>query len=76
MYIAKVLDVFMDHEPVKIYFLITDVLCGRLEWKACHHTPALVVAVTDGIIEAVVALEQLPGPIPPLESPTSLTTKI
>jgi len=76
LYIAKVLDGFMDHEPVKISISIIDVLRGRLKWRARHHTPALIAAVTDNINEVVVALEQLPGPIPPLDPPTSLTTKI
>ena len=59
LYIAKELDGgFMDHEPVKISILITDVPCGRLKWRAHrHHTPALAVAVTDCINEVVVALE-------------------
>ena len=35
-----------------------------------------MVAVTDNINEVVVALEQLPRPIPPLDHPTSLTTEI
>ena len=56
LYIAKVLDGFMDHEPVKILILITDVLCGRLKWRARHHTPASASAVTDSINEAVVPL--------------------
>jgi hypothetical protein len=56
--------------------LITDVLCGKLKWIARHHTPALVVAVTVNIKEVVVSLEQLPGPIPPLDPPISLTTEI
>ena len=77
LYIAKELDGFIDHETVKIYILLTDVLCGRRKWRARHHTPTLVVAVIDSINEGlVVALEQLPGPIPPLDSPTSLTTEI
>ena len=67
----------MDHEPLKISILITDVLRGRLKWRAhCHHNRALVVAVADNINEVVVALEQIPGPIPPLDPPTSLTTEI
>jgi hypothetical protein len=36
----------------------------------------LVVAVTDIINKIVVAIEQLPRPIPPLDPPTSLTTEI
>jgi len=66
----------MDHKPVKIAILIIYVLYGKLKWRDSHHTPALVVAVTDRINEAVVALKQLPGPIPPLDPPTSLTTEI
>ena len=61
LYIAKELDGFMDHEPVKITLLKNDVLCGRLKWRAHHHAPALFVAVTDSINDVVVALEQLPG---------------
>ena len=41
-----------------------------------HHTSALAVAVTDNINEVVVALEQLPGPVPPIDLPTILTTRI
>ena len=36
----------------------------------------MVFAVTECIKEVVVALEQFPGPIPPLDPPTNLTTKI
>jgi hypothetical protein len=66
----------MDHEPFKIAILIDDVLCDKLKLRACHHTPALIVAVTDRIHEAAVALEHLPGPIPPLDPSTCLTTEI
>ena len=66
----------MDHGPLKITNLITDVLCGRLKWIARHHNPAFVVAVTDNINEVVVALEQLRGHVPPLNPPTSLTIEI
>ena len=59
LYIAQELDGFMDPEPVKISFFVTDVLCDRLKWGAFHHTLALVVAVTDNIDEAIVALERL-----------------
>jgi hypothetical protein len=76
LYIAKVLDGFMDNELVKIRTLITDVLCGRLKRRARHHARALDVAVTDNINEDVVALEQLPGHIPPLDPPTSLAYEI
>ena len=67
----------MEHEPIKISFSFTDVLFINIpKWRARHHTAALAVNVTDRINEAVVALEQLPGPIPPIDLPTSLTTKI
>jgi hypothetical protein len=66
----------MDHEPVKISNLISNVLWSKLKWRAHHHTLALDVAVTDNIKKVVVALELLPGPIPLLDPPTSLTTEI
>jgi hypothetical protein len=77
LYIAKLMDGFMEHEPIKITIFITNVLFNsRLKWRARHHTPTLAVAVTDSINEDVLALEQLPGPITPIDLPTSLTTKI
>ena len=66
----------MDHEPIKITMFITDVLFNKYKWRDRHHNTALAVAVTDSINEAVVALEQLPGPIPPINLLTSLTTEI
>jgi hypothetical protein len=66
----------MDHDPVKIIISITNAIYGGLEWRARHHTPALVVTVNYSINEIVVALEQLPGTILPLDPPTSLTTII
>jgi hypothetical protein len=66
----------MDHEPIKITIFITDIIFNRLKWRARHHTPALAVVVTDSINEVVVALEHHRGPIPPIDLPTSLTTKI
>ena len=68
------MDGFRDQESVKQTILNTDFLCGRLKWRVRHHTPALIVAVTDIISETVVALEQLPGPISSLDPSTSLTT--
>ena len=61
---------------LKLLFFFKDVLFGRLKWRAHHHIPALAVAVTDNINEDVVALQQLPGHIPHVDLPTSLTTKI
>ena len=40
LYIAKELDGFMDHEPIKIINLITNILFNGLKWRARHHTPA------------------------------------
>jgi hypothetical protein len=76
LYLAKVLNGFIDHEPVVISIYIIDVAFSRFHWRARHHTPALAVAVTDSMNEAVVALEQLPGPVPPVEPPTSFSTEI
>ena len=66
----------MDHEPIKITIFITNVIFNGLKWRARHQTPALTVAVTDNINEVVVALEQLPGPIHPIDLRNSLTTEI
>ena len=60
LHIAKEHDGFMEHEPIKVTIFINDVLFNRLKWRARHHTPALAVAVTESINEAIVALEQLP----------------
>ncbi len=73
---AKVLNGFVDHDPVTISIFIIDVPFGGFNWRARHHTPASDVAVTDNINEVVVALEQLLGPIPPIKHPTSFTTEI
>ena len=43
---------------------------------ARHHTPALVVAITDSMNEAFVTLEQLPGPFSLIESPTCITAQL
>ena len=51
LYIAKELDGFMDHEPIKIIIVVIDVLCGGLKWRARHHTPALGTAVTYSIMK-------------------------
>ena len=66
----------MDHEPIKITIFIIDVLFNILKWRDRHHTPALAVAAIESINEVVVALDQLPGPIPPTDLPTNLTTEI
>jgi hypothetical protein len=66
----------MDHTPHKIVIYIIGVLCDRLKWRARRHTPAFVAAVPDSTNEDILALEQLPGPIPPFDPPTSLTTEI
>ena len=66
----------MDHEPIKITIVSTGVLFNILKQRARHHTLALAVAVTDNINEVAATLERLPGPISPIDLPTSLTTKI
>jgi len=76
LYIAKVLDKFMDHEPVKITFFINYGVYSILKWRARRHTPALGGTVVDSINEVVVALEQFLGLIPSLDHHTSLTTEI
>jgi len=60
---------------IKYHFFI-DVLFGRFKWRARHQTSALNVVVTDSINAALVAMEQLMGPLPHVKFSTSLTTKL
>ena len=77
LYLVSTMDGFMDHEPFKTSFnSIIDVLFSNFKWRAGHHTPAMIMVVTDSINEALVTLQQLPGPLPPVEFPTSLTTEL
>ena len=66
---AKVLNDFMNHEPIKITISIIDILFSNFKWRARHHTPALAVVVTTIINEVVTTLRIFPGPVPPIDLP-------
>jgi len=54
----------------------SDILFSKLKWRVRHDTPALVVIVASIMNETLVALEHLPGHLPPTELSTSLTTEL
>ncbi len=75
LYLAKVLNCFMNHEAIKIsMYYVIDILSFDFKWRARHHTPVLVVKVADNINEVVATLEGFPGPLPPVEIPSNFTT--
>jgi hypothetical protein len=76
LYLARVLNGFVDHEPIAISIDIIEIAFAIVEWRGRHHTHALDVSVTDNMNEAVVTLEQLLGPIPSVEPPTSFPTEV
>ena len=76
LYLAKVLNQFMNHEPVKLSFF-TGVLFCNFKWRARHHTPALAVVAIDKINEEVTTLRNLlSGPVPPIDLLTSIRTEL
>ncbi len=72
--LVKVIDGFMDHEPIKISFFVIDILLfSLLKWIVGHNIPAWLSIVTNNMNEFLASLNQHPGPIPPIKPPTSLT---
>jgi hypothetical protein len=53
-----------------------DILLSKFKRRARHHIPVLALVVTDHIDEAVDALENYPGPAPPVKALYSLMPKI
>jgi len=73
LYLAKVINGLVDHEPVKISIYVVDVLCKDLRWRTRHHTPRMATLSVDNLNDIVASYEGQPGPLPPVEIPTSLT---
>ena len=72
LYLAKVINVFVDHEPVKISIYVVDVLYKDLRWRARHHTPSMATITVAHLNDIEASYEGQPGPLPPVEIPTSL----
>ena len=73
LYLAKVINGLVDHEPLKIYIYVVDVLFKDLGWRARHHTPRMANLTVDHINDIVASYEGQPCPLHPVEIPTSLT---
>jgi hypothetical protein len=73
LYLAKVINSLVDHEPVKISIHAVDVLYKDLRWKARHHTPRMGTLTIDHLNDIVASYEGQLGPLPPVEIPTRLT---
>ena len=73
LYLTKVLNGFINHEPVKISIFVTDVLSRDLRWRGRHCTPAMPLRVVDHLNAIEQSYEGLPGPLPPVTIPGSLT---
>ena len=49
LYLAKVVNVLVDHEPVKISIYGVDVLFKDLRWRSRHHTPRVATITVDNL---------------------------
>jgi hypothetical protein len=72
LYSTKAINGLIDHEPVKISIFVIDILFNHLRWRARHHTPRLATITTDHLNDIEASYDGQPGPLPPVEIPTSL----
>jgi hypothetical protein len=73
LYLAKVINGFVNHEPVKISIYVVYVLYKDLCWRARHHTPRMATLTVDHLNDIEASYDGQLGPIPHVEIPTSLT---
>jgi hypothetical protein len=73
LYLAKIIHGLVDHEPDKTSIYAIDVFCKDLRWKAWHHTPRMATPNVDNLKDIEESCEGQPGPLPPVEIPTSMT---
>jgi hypothetical protein len=71
LYLTKVINGLIDHEPVKISIFAIDVLFNNLRWRARHHTPRLATITTDHLNNIETSYEGQPGQLPPIAIPTN-----
>ncbi len=71
LYLAKMLNGFMNHEPVKIYIHVTNVLERDFRWRGRHNTRAMAKKVVDHLNQIEQSYAGLPCPLPPVAVPTS-----
>jgi hypothetical protein len=73
LYLTKVLSGVINHETVKISIYVTNVFSSHLRWRGRHSTRVMAIHVVDHLNPIEESYEGLPGPLPPVEIPTSLT---
>ena len=71
LYLTKVINGLIDHEPVKISIFIIDILFNNLRWRAGHHTSRLTTITTDHLNDIEASYEGQPEPLPPVVIPTA-----
>ena len=57
LYLAKVINGLVEHEPVKIYIYDVDVFYKDLRWRDRHHTPRRVTLIVDHLNDIVASYE-------------------
>ena len=75
MYLAKVINGLVNHEPVKIFVYVVDVLYNDLGWRARNHTTRMATIIVDHLNDIKASYEGQPCPLPIVEIPTSLTIR-
>jgi len=75
LYLAKVISGLVNHEPVKVYIYVVDVLYKELCWRARHHTPRMATLTVDHLNGIESSYEGQPGPLSIVEIPTRLTIR-
>ena len=76
LYLARVINGLAYHESVKISIYVMDFRYKDLRWRARHHTPMMATITVDHLNDIETSYEGQPGPLPPVEIPTSLTIQI
>ncbi len=71
--LTKVLNGFMNQEPVKSYIYVTEVLEMDFRWRGRHNTLVMAIHVVDHLNQVEQSYEGLPDPLPPVVIPSSLT---
>jgi len=62
----------VDHEPVKTYVYVIDLIYKDLRWRARNHTPRMTMQIVDHLNGIEASFVGQPGPLPPIEVPTNL----
>jgi hypothetical protein len=57
------------------YRFYIDILLNKVKWRGRHQTPSLAFKVTNKNNETISTLEQLPGPIPLVDSASIISMK-